>query len=183
MINVSAVPSTELLRVIIGAGEQTWPGWIAPHQEQLDLLNRGDWQHSFANRLPDRLLCEHVWEHLTEAEGRDAAKTCFDYLAQGGNLRIAVPDANFRDDAYQRLVAVGQLGHQIVYDYRLLTDVFAGAGFQVDLLEYCDDNGRFHYNDGKPEDGPIYRSLRTDHRNREVRLGFVSLILDAHKPI
>lgn len=181
MIDVSTVPRHELLRIIVGAGQQAWPGWIATHQEQLDLLNRQDWEESFAHRLPDRLLCEHVWEHLTEAQGRQAAKTCFDFLVPGGNLRVAVPDANFRNAAYQQMVAVGQLGHQIVYNYRRLTDVFASAGFQVDLLEYCDEAGRFHYNDWSLDDGPVYRSFRSDHRNKDGQLGFLSLILDARK--
>lgn len=182
MIDISHAPSREPLRVLIGAGEQSWPGWIATQGEQLNLLRREDWSQSFAERRPDRLVCEHVFEHLTLDEARTAAAICFEFLAPGGTLRVAVPDANFRDAAYQQLVAVGQLGHQIVYDHRLLSDVFAKAGFEVDLLEYCDDAGRFHYNHWDAADGPIYRSFRTDHRNRDGRLGFVSLILDAHKP-
>lgn len=73
--------------------------------------------------------------------------------------------------------------HKIVYDHRAFVALFDGAGFEVDLLEYCDDSGRFHYNGWDVESGPIYRSLLLDRRNREGRLGFVSLILDARKPV
>ncbi len=136
------------------------------------------------------MLCEHVWEHLTEAEGRTAAALCYEFLRPGGYLRCAVPDANFPDVAYQRTVQVGGPGpadhpaadHKILYDYRRFAAVFAGVGFAVDLLEYCDEQGRFHFTYWDPADGPIYRSLRSDHRNRDGNLGFASLILDAKKP-
>lgn len=38
--------------------------------------------------------------------------------------------------------------HKIVYDYKTLCVAFEKAGFVVDLLEYCDENGTFHYNTG-----------------------------------
>lgn len=46
-------------------------------------------------------LAEHVWEHMTYEEGCQAAKNCYDYLADGGYLRVAVPDRNFRNEWYQ----------------------------------------------------------------------------------
>jgi len=182
--------SVQGLRVIIGAGEQRWEGWIATHREQIDLLDSQTWAAWFGERRADALLCEHVFEHLTETEGRLAAKTCFDYLKPGGFLRIAVPDANFPDAVYQNQVKPGGPGpadhpaadHKLVYDHRRLTDVLTSAGFVVDLLEYCDEAGRFHYRQWDPATGPVYRSLMLDHRNRDGRLGFVSLIVDAKKP-
>ncbi len=183
-------PEDAPLKIILGAGEQRYPGWIATQQAQLDLLRPATWEAALGERRVDALLCEHVWEHLTEAEGRAAAALCFRFLKPGGTLRCAVPDANFPDPAYQAMVQVGGPGpldhpaadHKIVYDYRLFADVFARAGFTVELLEYCDEQGRFHYHPWSPADGPIYRSLLTDHRNREGKVGFVSLILDAKKP-
>ena len=190
MIDIGGVPDDKPLRIIIGAGEQRWPGWIPTQREQLDLLRRADWEASFGARKIDALLCEHVWEHLTEAEGRSAATLCFQFLRPGGYLRCAVPDANFRDPEYQRTVRVGGPGpsdhpaadHKIVYDYRRFTTLFTAVGFAVELLEYCDEQGKFHFTYWDPEEGPIYRSLRTDHRNQEGKLGMVSLILDARKP-
>ncbi len=190
MIDLSRLPGDQPLRIILGAGSQTYDGWIATQKELLDLLRRDEWVASFGARRADAFLCEHVWEHLTEAEGRAAASLCYEFLMPGGYLRCAVPDANLPDEVYQRAVQVGGPGprdhaaadHREVYDYRRFADLFAGAGFEVDLLEYCDDHGRFHYNEWSPEEGLIYRSLLSDHRNREGRLGFVSLILDARKP-
>ena len=178
------------LRIIIGAGDQRYRGWVATQREDLDLLVRDRWIARYEPGTIDALLCEHVWEHLTEGEGRAAAALCYEFLKPGGFLRVAVPDRNFPDPVYQDTVKVGGQGpadhsaadHKIVYDYHLFQDVFASAGFTVDLLEYCDDSGRFHYNQWNIADGPIYRSLLLDHRNREGRLGFASLILDALKP-
>lgn len=191
MIDVSHIPLNEPLRIIIGAGQQSYPGWIATQKEQLDLLKRKDWIDSFGDRRVDALLCEHVWEHLPEAQGRFAAAICYEFLKPDGFLRCAVPDANFPNAAYQKRAQVGgpgpkdhpAAGHKIVYEYRLFTDIFESAGFEVDLLEYCDEQGRFHYNQWDPEDGFIYRSLLCDHRNRNGKINFVSLIIDANKPL
>lgn len=188
MLDISQIPLDQPLKIIIGAGEQAWPGWLPTHQEQLDLLDPDGWARSFGERRVDAFLCEHVWEHLTEEEGRAAAQLCYHYLKPGGFLRVAVPDANFPDEAYQIMVR-GDVppdhpaaDHKIVYEHRLFVDVFASAGFMVDLLEYCDKDGRFHYHQWDPADGPIYRSLRSDHRNQDGKIGFASLILDAVKP-
>ncbi len=174
------------LRIIIGAGEQTWPGWIATQGDELNLLRREQWEAIFGTQRIDARLCEHVWEHLTDSEGRAAARLCYDFLKPGGYLRCAVPDANFSNEDYQRAVQVGGPGsaadHKIVYDYRLFSDVFSSAGLVVDLLEYCDEDGRFHFNYWDPAGGPIGRSLQSDTRNQDGKLGFVSLILDARKP-
>ncbi len=189
MIDISAIPAHEPLRVVIGAGTQSWPGWISSGKETLDLLCPADWEESFHRRRPDALLCEHVWEHLSESESRAAAALCYRWLAPGGYLRCAVPDGNFPDTAYQKTARVGgpgpkdhpAAGHQVLYDHRSLTSVFICAGFQVELLEYCDGEGRFHYHQWSPEEGPVYRSLLLDHRNREGRIRYVSLIVDARK--
>ncbi len=178
------------VRITIGSGDQRYPGWLATQREDLDLLARHTWAAGYEAGTIDALLCEHVWEHLTEAEGRAAARLCFEFLRPGGYLRVAVPDRNFPDPVYQDTVKVGGPGpadhpaadHKIVYDYCLFQDVFASAGFEVDLLEYCDASGRFHYNQWNIADGPIYRSLMVDHRNRDGKIGFASLILDARKP-
>lgn len=190
MRELDALPTNTPLRIILGAGEQRWSGWLPTQRADLDLLDPTRWAAALGERRAAAFLCEHVWEHLTEGEGRAAAALCFRYLAPGGYLRCAVPDANFRDAAYQRTVRVGGPGpadhpaadHKIVYDYRRFAAIFADAGFEVDLLEWCDEAGRFHFRYWDPADGPIYRSLRTDHRNRDGKLGSVSLILDARKP-
>jgi len=105
-------------------------------------------------------------------------------------MTVAVPDGNFPNEAYQNMVKIGGPGpadhpaadHKIVYKLPLLIHVFESAGFLVDPLEYCDDDGRFHFHDWNWHEGPIYRSFRTDERNKNLQLGFISLIITARKP-
>lgn len=178
------------LRVIIGAGATSQAGWVSTQEDELNLLEPSDFKRLFGTERIDAFLAEHVWEHMTEEEGRLAAANCYATLKPGGYLRCAVPDANFRNEAYQEMVQVGGPGptdhpaasHKIVYDYRLLVSVFEEAGFEVTLLEYCDEAGEFHFNLWDPDDGKIGRSYRFDTRNSEEHLGMVSIILDAKKP-
>lgn len=190
MLNLDRLPHEAPLRRILGAGTQRWSGWIATQQAELDFLQPAGWAHQFGERRASALLCEHVWEQLTAEQGRAAAALCYRSRAPGGFLRCAVPDVNFPSAEYQRMARPGGPGpvdhpaadHKIVYDYRRFAALFADAGFMVDLLAWCAEAGRFHFNSWDPADGPIYRSLRSDHRNRDGKLGFVSLILDAQKP-
>lgn len=180
-----------MINIIIGAGATTQDGWISTQESELDLLNEDDFARMFAQESVDAFLAEHVWEHMTLAEGRIAARTCYRYLKPGGYIRVAVPDANFRNEAYQQMVQIGGPGpadhpaasHKIVYDYRTLVSVFEDAGYEVALLEYCDDHGDFHYRYWNPDDGRIGRSYRFDTRNSAEHLGMVSIIIDAFKPL
>ncbi|MDO5123791.1 MAG: hypothetical protein Q4D44_03885 [Eubacteriales bacterium] len=148
-----------------------------------------DFERMFSSERPVAFLAEHVWEHMTFEEGCQAAKNCYDYLEAGGYMRVAVPDKNFRSKWYQNMVKVGGNGdpnhpafsHKIVYDYKTFTQVFVQAGFEVELLEWCDEEGRFHYKYWNEADGKIGRSLQYDTRNSDGKLGMVSLIIDAKK--
>ena len=180
-----------LTKIIVGAGKTIFDGWIATQENEMNVLNREHFSKNFEYQSIDAILAEHVWEHMTEDEGIIAAKNCFDFLKPGGYIRCAVPDANFRNEWYQNMIQVGGPGpkdhpaytHKIVYNYENLKKVFENAGFIVELLEYCDNNGKFHYVYWNEMDGKIGRSLRFDIRNSINDLKMVSIILDAKKPI
>lgn len=129
------------MKVIIGAGKTAYEGWISTQENELDLLNRADFERMFAEVKPFAFLAEHVWEHMTFDDGCIAAQNCYDFLADGGYIRVAVPDANFRNEWYQGIVKVGGNGdpnhpaytHKIVYDYKTLCAAFEKAG----LLLIC----------------------------------------------
>ncbi|PFZ13963.1 SAM-dependent methyltransferase [Bacillus pseudomycoides] len=178
------------LKIVVGAGEfNNNPGWLHTNEEELNLLKREDWIKRFNPNSLTAILAEHVWEHLSYEEGVEAAKVCYEFLKNGGYIRCAVPDSFFPDEEYQEGVQVGGPGpldhpaasHKIVHNYKTMSAMFESAGFQVKLLEYCDESGEFHYNDWDEEEGFIYRSKRFDHRNQDGKLGFVSLIVDAVK--
>ncbi|WP_226658258.1 class I SAM-dependent methyltransferase [Pseudalkalibacillus hwajinpoensis] len=180
----------ESIRVVIGSGDYSNnPGWMETQESELDLLNQQQWQERFDKSSIHAILAEHVWEHLTYEEGKKAAQTCYPYLKRNGYIRCAVPDGYFPDEAYQKGVQVGGPGpidhpaasHKIVHNYKTLTSMFEDAGYQVRLLEYCNEKGEFIYNEWDEKDGFIYRSKRFDQRNAQGKLGFVSLIVDAIK--
>lgn len=177
-------------KVVVGAeGYNNNLGWLHTNEEELNLLRREAWLDKFQPNSLSVILAEHVWEHLSYEEGIEAAKICYEFLTGDGYIRCAVPDAFFPDEEYQQGVQVGGPGpldhpaasHKIVHNYKTITSMFEAAGFQVRLLEYCDENGEFHYNDWNEKKGFIYRSKRFDHRNQDSKLGFVSLIVDAVK--
>ncbi|MCS7464745.1 SAM-dependent methyltransferase [Paenibacillus doosanensis] len=179
------------LKIVIGAGQQNNnPGWIHTQEEEMNLLNREHWRERFLPNSLSAILAEHVWEHLTYEEGVQAASNCFNFLKPGGYVRCAVPDAFFQNEWYQNMVKVGGPGpedhpaasHKIVHNYKTLSSTFKDAGFDVLLLEYCDEEGEFHYREWDENKGFIYRSKRFDHRNQNGKLGFISLIVDAIKP-
>lgn len=128
---------------------------------------------------------------MTYEEGIQAARICYNYLKPGGYIRCAVPDGLFPDEEYQKTVQIGGPGpndhpaasHKIVHTYHSIVSMFSEAGFDVQLLEYCDEQGKFHYNEWDEKQGFIYRSRRFDHRNTDDHLGFVSLIVDAVKSL
>ena len=109
------------------------------------------WEKLKGDKEIEAILAEHVWEHLSLEEGKEAAKNCFRFLKEGGYVRCAVPDKNFKNALYQSTIKIGGPGeenhpaanHKIVYDYKTLVKVFEEAGFEVSLLEYCDEHGDF----------------------------------------
>lgn len=178
------------IKVVIGAGEyNNNPGWVQTQEEELNLLDETTWDNRFAHNSIKAILAEHVWEHLTYEEGIAAAKLCFKYLKPSGYIRCAVPDGYFPDEEYQNIVKIGGPGpkdhpaasHKIVHNYHTLSKMFEDTGYRVHLLEYCDDEGNFHFNHWNPEDGVIFRSKKFDPRNND-KLLFPSLIIDAIKP-
>ena len=173
-------------RIVVGSGNVFDPGWIPTAIEYLNLINQKDWCRYFRPNSIDAILAEHVWEHLTKEEGITGAKICFTFLKPGGYLRIAVPDGLHPDTNYIERVRVNGTGpgakdHKVLYTYKTLRDIFSTAGFRVDLLEWFDENGKFHYNKWDRIDGTIHRSKRFDKRNENGKLNYTSIIIDAIK--
>jgi predicted SAM-dependent methyltransferase len=188
---IKALSASQRNRIVIGAWDRYDPGWIPTQRDFLNLLEPAQWKRYFTPDSIDALLAEHVWEHLSEEEGRRAAKTCFTYLRPGGYLRIAVPDGLCPDQAYVQAVKAGNspdegegsprvsagnaadangANHKALYTYKSLTDVFESAGFRVVLYEYFDEAGTFHCEEWDRKAGTIWRSKRFDPRNKVGKL-------------
>jgi predicted SAM-dependent methyltransferase len=164
MIDIKNIAAHQPLRIIIGAGDQQWPGWIATQKEQLDLLCKPEnWRAIvFHARPADAFLCEHVWEHLTETEGR-AAALCFKWLKPGGYLRCAVPDGNFPDPDYQmtgqdRRARPGRIIRRRAIAYAMIINCFQIFSPTLDLTWTCSNTAMktddFIIINGLLDDGP-----------------------------
>jgi predicted SAM-dependent methyltransferase len=175
------------LKLNIGsAGVNSDDSWLPTDIDILDITDHGNWS-SLLNKIRFKnIMAEHVWEHLTEEHTALANKNCYDFLERGGGLRIAVPDGNHPDEKYIEWVRVGGNGegaddHKILYTYDVMKQKLEKVGFEVRLLEYWDENGKFHYTDWTNEGGLIRRSRRYDERNVSGELKYTSLIVDAIK--
>src|SRR5207245_11225255 len=98
----------------------------------------------FAPNSIDRLLPEHVFEHLSEDECAAALAECFRYLKKGGLLRIAVPDGYRRDAAYLAEARPPKDGHRVLFTVETLITLLESVGFQATPLEYFDAQVIFH---------------------------------------
>jgi predicted SAM-dependent methyltransferase len=146
----------------IGAGPNNLPGWlntdIEPGQDQAYLNATKPFP------LPDRtfhcVTSEHVFEHLSYADGKRMLQECYRILKPGGRLRIATPDlekfvglfssqqtpekAHYLDQKRRRWkwpqqqtdrsgflnLMFSSWGHRFLYDPDTLRDALATAGFQ-----------------------------------------------------
>ncbi len=180
--------SAAVRRIVVGAGKkQRYEGWEHTDVGVLNLLKRSDWLRLGSPGFLDAILAEHVWEHLTQEEGREAARLCCEFLKPGGYLRMAVPDGgNPRPDYIARVrpggTGPGAHDHKVLYTYRTLCAMLKEVGFEPRLLEYYDEQGELHCQDWSSKDGHIMRTSRTDERNADGVIRFTSLLVDACKP-
>jgi predicted SAM-dependent methyltransferase len=161
--------------------------WISTNFDSLNLLDRGDWGSLMGEVRLDLFLAEHVWEHLSPADGITALRNVADHLKPGGRVRIAVPDGRHPDENYLAHVKPGGIGpgaddHKILYTVEILEAAMREAGLVPERLEHWDAAGEFHAKDWDPVDGKVVRSLRYDSRNAEGVLKYTSLIIDGVKP-
>lgn len=183
----TAVADARNIQLILGAGKTRYPGWISTNRHEIDVVKSQDWNRMLGGRRVDRLLAEHVWEHLSFDEMKIANQLAFEHLMPGGCLRIAVPDGFHPDPEYVAHVKPGGIGpaadeHQQLLNQQLLTTALEEAGFRAILVEYWDEQGCFHHRPWRSEDGHVKRSLLHDRRNRHGRARYTSLIIDAIKP-
>ncbi|NQX55309.1 hypothetical protein HQN86_16925 [Pedobacter panaciterrae] len=177
--------STGKLQIIIGAHTTDYKDWLPTNIENLNLLEIASFDNLFGDKKADRFLAEHVFEHISYDDAIVALKNCNKYLKKGGVVRIAVPDGFHPNPDYINMVKPGGHGegahdHKLLYDYKTLSKAFEESGYRVNLLEYYDENGQFHFKEWDSKDGHVIRSKRYDKRFNEP-LGYSSLIVEGIK--
>lgn len=178
--------SDQPLKIIIGSHTTLYDNWLPTNIETLNLLKRQSFDNLFQNKKVTRFLAEHVFEHISYENAFIALKNCYDYMEKGAAIRIAVPDGFHPNPDYINMVKPGGYGagaydHKLLYDYKKIIDLLYRAGFKVNLLEYYDEEGKFHFKEWKSEDGHIKRSKNFDPRFN-TSLGYSSLIAEGIKP-
>lgn len=172
------------LKIVIGSGGvNVGDGWVLTDLPVLDVTKRHHWRIIFQGQSIYRLLAEHVFEHLTEAQFKIFLNNVQPYLANGARIRIAVPDGFHPSAEYIDYVRPGGTGagaddHKVLYTYRTMTTIINDNGYNFELLEYFDENGEFHQQAWNKTDGPIMRSADNDQRNKDGKLAYTSLIVD-----
>ncbi len=175
------------IKLVVGTGNTQFAGWVSTDIHQLNILSVKDWEYLLKGKKVTNILSEHVWEHIALEDASTANRLCFRFLANEGRLRIAVPDGYFPSEEYIEYVRPGGSGpgcddHKVLYNYQLLSKELREAGFGVELLEYWDEQGQFHYKDWSPEQGGmIQRSSKFYPNNTPGELKYTSLIVDAVK--
>ncbi|MCF8069587.1 MAG: glycosyltransferase [Desulfobacterales bacterium] len=172
-------------KIIIGAGKTHYPGWISTEYPALDISDPNSMGIYFDRKSVKAILSEHVFEHLTLQQAESALTICKEYLLPGGYLRIAVPDGFHPDKTYINYTKPGGFGggsgdHKVLYNYKSLKTLIEKVGLKAKLLEWYDQEGKFHSVDWQPETGFIKRSSRFDERNKNKKLAYTSLIIDAY---
>jgi predicted SAM-dependent methyltransferase len=172
------------LNVILGAGPVNVDGWISTDADILDVTSTGGWRKLFSLNSIDRLMAEHVMEHLSDTECTVMLRECFRYLKKGGLLRIAVPDGNRKDRKYVEEVSPPKDGHKLLFTVDDLVARLNRVGFEATPLEYFDESDQFHSHPWAEADGLVRRSIRHDTQEQFKRgtLYYTSLIVDARKP-
>lgn len=184
---ISTYHNRDDLRFDIGSSKfNITSRWIKTDIDTLNLTRANEWQEILGSLKLSNVFAEHVWEHLTPEQGDAGNKNIFNHLKKGGRFRVAVPDGYMPDPTYIDYVKPGGNGagaddHKLLYNYSIMKAALEKVGFKVELLEYWDENGKFHFTDWNTEHGKVLRSRRFDKRNESGELKYTSLIVDAIK--
>tara|TARA_B100000809_G_C14963506_1_gene468295 strand:+ start:64 stop:765 length:702 start_codon:yes stop_codon:yes gene_type:complete len=173
------------LKIIIGASGTNQKDWISTERETFDMLKPEKWLSVVEKHSIKYILAEHVFEHLTIEEGKKSIETCLTFLKEGGNLRIAVPDAFHPSKQYREYSKPGGSGsgasdHKEFYDYRKINKILSSFTdfIQIIFLEYYDENGKLHTKNIDKEKGLIERTTNSKRILPGTNDIYSSLIVD-----
>lgn len=182
----------ENIKIIVGAAETYQNGWCSTNEQWLDITKEEDWKKIFGGRkCVSRILAEHVMEHLTYDQAREALRLFHAHLVDGGKIRIAVPDGFHPDETYIRHIGINGIGddaadHKQLLDVNSLSALIQNAGFVPEHIEgYEQDKKTLIVKQRDPEDGFVVRSRIHQDNEEGDRWDFpdanTSLIVDGVK--
>lgn len=180
------ISSIRRLKIVIGASNTEYKGWISTNKNLLDITDIFSFKKILKYETVDNFLAEHVFEHLTKEQGKLSTDNFYKFLKISGVLRIAVPDGFFPNREYINSTKPGGYGagaydHKVLYNYISIKKIFDQNKFKINYLEYFDEYGKFHKKKLSTRNGFIIRSKYNDKRNRNGKINYTSLIIDAVK--
>jgi predicted SAM-dependent methyltransferase len=174
------------IKIIVGAGQTRYKGWFATDIVTLDVTNEKHFKKYFKKKRINKVLAEHVLEHLTKNELALMIENFKKYSAKDFNIRIAVPDGLHKEETYINSVKPGGTGdgaadHKHLFNYKTLARLFKDRNFKPNFVEYWDEDGIFHQGYSNDENGYVKRSFINDSRNSDGIPRYTSLIVDFRK--
>jgi predicted SAM-dependent methyltransferase len=171
--------------IIVGAGTTKYKKWLSTNYPWFNLIELKSYKKYFQSRNVEKILAEHVFEHLTLEEGKKAINNLKEILKPNGKIRIAVPDGFNPDKKFIDWVRPNGLGpgaddHKVLYNYKLIHEIF-DEDFEIKYLEYFNEKSEFIYTNwtNNSDNGYIMRSRYEDKRNTNEEIKYNSIIVDA----
>ena len=134
--------SEDTINIILGAALTKQEGWFSTNEEWLNIVRKSHWERLFNIKKPrvKKVLAEHVFEHLTLDEMRNALSLIYKNMVNGGSLRIAVPDGNNPNEEYRDHCGIKGIGadasdHKQFITFELLSYEVEKIGFKCQLKE------------------------------------------------
>ncbi|WP_404924609.1 methyltransferase domain-containing protein [Nisaea sediminum] len=174
------------LRIVLG-GAAPEAGWLGSDIGFFDATDPAVWADLVgAEGRVERLLAEHVFEHIPPELVPAVLANAYRYLEPGGTIRIAVPDGHNPDPDYIRHVEPGGIGpgaddHKQLFTVESLSAALAAAGFTVEPREWFDAGGDFHEEPWIAERGHIHRCRRFGTPDKSFPSSHLSLLVDGIK--
>ncbi len=202
------IEQAKTLKLIVGAGNTAYQGWISTNEYEFDISKDEHWKDLFESHPIDAIIAEHVLEHIDAKNLPVVFEAVRRHLAPNGRFRVAVPDANHPSAYVRELTKPGGLepgadDHRVFLNIDSMVALASASGMRLEPLEWFDSNGRFHKRQWLDNDGVILRSskyykgrfsdpdeyikliesthvtLREQYKNKKIT--YTSLIVDFRK--
>lgn len=126
------------INLVIGAGGTKFENWFSTDVDTLDVTKEKDFEKYFIPPKINKILAEHVIEHLTINEINIMLKNLYKYSTRDINVRIAVPDGFHTDTEYIQKVkpngtGEGAFDHKHLFNYKSLSEIAEKQNFDVIL--------------------------------------------------
>ena len=151
------------IKLIIGAEKTTFEGWIPTDIDLLDIRKIYHWRRLFHLKRIEKIVAEHVFEHLTMEEIRNTLNIISGFMIKNGNLRIAVPDGYHTSKYVIDLtkpngLEVGADDHKVLLNIDSLSKIVDKKIYIIKPVEFFNKNGKFFRYKNDIDNGYIKRS-------------------------